>query len=92
MSISATLSTLGNYSIGAIKFVTTAALANTKITALVIGILSASSFLPTASAGPAVEIVCMGLCTVAAMVHPTAAIFWPQCMKFCEITGYAPTP
>lgn len=92
MSISATLSTLGNCSMGAIKFVTTAALANTKITVLAIGILSTASFLPTASAGPAVEIGCMAICTIAAMVHPTAAIFWPQCMKFCELTGYAPTP
>lgn len=92
MSISATLSTLGNCSIGAIKFVTTSACANTKITALAISILSAASFLPTASAGPAVEIACMGICTIAAMVHPTAAIFWPQCMKFCELTGYTPTP
>lgn len=91
MSITGTLSTATNYSVGMIKSATTTVLANPKITALAVGILSTYS-LPTASAGPAVEIGCMVTCSAAALVHPAAAIWWTQCMQFCALLGFAPTP
>lgn len=91
MSITGTLSTVTNYSVGMIKSVSTTVLANPKISALAMGILSTYS-LPTVSAGPAVEIGCMITCSTAALVHPVAAIWWAQCMQFCVLLGFAPTP
>lgn len=91
MSITGTLSTVTNYSVGMIKSVSTTALANPKITALAIGVLSNCS-LPAVSAGPAVEIGCMVTCSAAALVHPAAALWWAQCMQFCVLLGFAPTP
>lgn len=91
MSINGTVSTVTNYTTGMIKSVSTTVLANPKIPALAIGILSTYS-LPTASAGPAVEIGCMVTCSAAALVHPAAAIWWTQCMQFCALLGFAPTP
>lgn len=91
MSVNGTFSTLRNYSTETIKLVSTSALANPKITALALAILYTCS-LPTASAGPAVEIGCMVACSAAALVHPVAATWWAKCMEFCVLLGFTPTP
>lgn len=91
MSVNTALSTVGNYSVETMKLFVTGVLAHPKVTALAVGVLSTCS-LPTASAGPATEIGCMAICTIAAYVNPTAAIYLLQCLKFCEAMGYAPTP
>lgn len=91
MSITGTLSTVTNYSCGAVASVSSAVLNNPKVTALALGVLSNYS-LPAVSAGPAAEIGCMVTCSAAALVHPVAAAWWAQCMQFCVLLGFAPTP
>lgn len=91
MSITGTLSTVYKYGCGAVASVSSAALNNPKVTALALGVLSNYS-LPTVSAGPAVEIGCMVTCSAAALVNPVAAAWWAQCMQFCVLLGFAPTP
>lgn len=91
MSITGTLSTVTNYSVGSVAFVSNAVLNNPKVTALALAVLSTYS-LPTVSAGPAAEIGCMVTCSAAALVHPVAAAWWAQCMQFCVLLGFAPTP
>lgn len=91
MSITRTLSTVTNYSFSAVGSVSNAILNDPKVTALALAVLSTYS-LPTVSAGPAAEIACMATCSAAALVHPVAAAWWTQCMQFCVMLGFAPTP
>lgn len=91
MSITGTFSTVTNYSFGTVVSISKAMISNPKVTALALGILSTYS-IPSVSAGPAAEIGCMVTCSAAALVHPVAAAWWAQCMQFCVLLGFAPTP
>ena len=68
-----------------------AMLNNPKITALALAVLSTYS-LPAVSAGPAAEAACMVTCSAAALLNPVAAAWWAQCMQFCVLLGFTPTP
>lgn len=61
-----------------------------KIAPVALAIFAAAS-LPGADAGPLFEIGCWGACSAAVLVNPLLAPWYPTCMEFCAILGFAPT-